>query len=164
VDHPETLYTVNGMAVIFANQGKHDKALEWYGRALAGAKKALGVDHPNTLRTVRGMARVFDKQGQYDKALESYWRAFAGTEKAVMSGIDISGHPPMQYTIGKLVDLYARMGQQEQAQRLRLRMAAMTQGLEVTSIDPEIPKKRAGCELGRDGCEGSVSSRRRRRE
>ena len=164
MDHPETLYTVNGMAVIFANQGKHDKALEWYGRALAGREKLLGVGHPDTLWTVYGMALVFGRQGQHDKALEWYSRALTGTEKAFIWGISISGHPPMQNIIRELADLYERMGKQEHSQRLRLRLTAMTQELEVTPIDPEISKKRAGCDLGRDGCEVSVSKRRKQRE
>jgi len=71
VDHPDTLGTVNNMALVFGHQGQHEKALELYERALVGYEKALGVDHVDALPTVSNMAFIFKKQGQYGKALES---------------------------------------------------------------------------------------------
>jgi len=50
-DHPDTLNTVNNMALVYENQGGYGKALEWYGRALAGLEKSLGKDHPSTVST-----------------------------------------------------------------------------------------------------------------
>jgi tetratricopeptide (TPR) repeat protein len=41
---------------VYDNQGDYSKALEWYGRALAGREKSLGNDHPDTLTTVNNMA------------------------------------------------------------------------------------------------------------
>lgn len=57
-DHPDTLATVNNMAIVFRSQGKYDDALEWYSRALAGMEKALGSDHPRTLATAEDIARA----------------------------------------------------------------------------------------------------------
>jgi len=137
VDHPDTLGVVYNMASIFSHQGKHGKALEWFGRVLAAEEKVLGVDHPDTLTTVSSMALVFYDQERYEKSLEFFERALAGMEKASMLGFN--GHQSMQNISRILVELYTRTGQQEQAQSLRLRMTAMTQGLETTPM--EVSKK-----------------------
>jgi len=63
VYHPDTLATVNNMAMVFRSQGQYEKALGLYERALAGREKTLGVDHPATLTTVNNMGLVFDSQG-----------------------------------------------------------------------------------------------------
>ncbi|KAF8533194.1 hypothetical protein BDD12DRAFT_947879 [Trichophaea hybrida] len=80
-DHPDTLTTVNNMALVFDKQGEYIKALEWYQRVLDGREKILGRDHPHTLTTVSNMALVFGNQGEYIKALEWYQRALDGWEK-----------------------------------------------------------------------------------
>ncbi|KAF3931136.1 hypothetical protein ABW20_dc0109170 [Dactylellina cionopaga] len=77
---------VHNIALTFQHQGKYDKAMRWYERALAGYEKALGVDHPSTLRTVNNIAGVFKNQGQYDEAMQWYQRALAGLEKGL--GVD----------------------------------------------------------------------------
>ena len=59
-DHPYTLHTLQGMAFVFDNQGKHGIALEWYQRVLIGQEKQLGPDHPDTLNTLHNMAISFD--------------------------------------------------------------------------------------------------------
>jgi len=129
VDHPDTLATVNNMAMVFSNQRQDDKALEWYGRALAGREKALGVNHPYTHATVNSMA----------KPLELYEQELAGMDKE--SILPFHSYKSMQCIFSMLVDVYERMGQREQAQNIRLRMTMMTQRLKVTSI--QIPTKRA---------------------
>jgi tetratricopeptide (TPR) repeat protein len=58
-DHPDTLTTVNNMALVYESQGDYSKALEWYDRALAGKERSLGRDHPSTLTTVNNMASVY---------------------------------------------------------------------------------------------------------
>ena len=78
---------------VYDRHGRHNQSLEWYGRALVGKEKVLGVDHPSTLNTVNSMALVFYNQGQYEKALEWFGRALAGREQAL--GV---GHPFTQST------------------------------------------------------------------
>ena len=86
--------------------GQYDKALKFYGRALAGEEKSLGVDHPNTLAIVYNMALVFDNQGQYDKALKNYERALAGCEKSL--GVD---HPDTLTTAHNITSVFRNQGQ-----------------------------------------------------
>ena len=111
----------NSLGDVYWRRGWYGKAMEWYGRALAGREKALGVDHPDTLTTVHNMASVYKSQGQYDKALEWYGRALAGREKSIGTN-----HPRTQTTIRRLVGLYERSGRIEQARSLRTRLQAAT--------------------------------------
>ncbi|KAF3112319.1 hypothetical protein TWF706_010906 [Orbilia oligospora] len=82
-NHPSTLSTVNNIALIFSNQSKYDKAIQWYNRALASRKKALGKDHPSTLSTVNNIAAIFNKQSKYNKVMQWYDRALTSREKAL---------------------------------------------------------------------------------
>ena len=90
VGHPDTLITLDNMALVFGNQGKYDMALEWHQRALAGREKHMGVDHPDTLSTVQHMAYVFATQGKYDMALDWYHRVLAGREKRTVPDLSTS--------------------------------------------------------------------------
>ena len=45
-DHPDTLMTVNNLAIVLEQQGKLDEAKTMYERALAGKERAIGADHP----------------------------------------------------------------------------------------------------------------------
>ena len=74
------------MGALFTTQGKYEKALEYYKRALAGRGKSLGKGHPDTLCAVSSIARVFREQGKYDEALEWSRRALAGKEKTLGKG------------------------------------------------------------------------------
>jgi tetratricopeptide (TPR) repeat protein len=98
------------MALVFNNQGKYDKALEWFQRALDGKEKALGNDHPDTLDTVNNMALVFNNQGKYDKALEWNQRALDGCEKAL--GND---HPSTIGTINNMAMVFDNQGEYNKA-------------------------------------------------
>ena len=62
-DHPDTLNTVNGLAVLLAKQGKLDEAKAMYERALAGRERTLGADHPHTLGTVNNLAGLLNQVG-----------------------------------------------------------------------------------------------------
>ena len=68
--HPETLRTVDNLAILFAQQGKHDEAEPLFRRAIAGYEEALGPAHPNTLRTVNNLALLLDAKGEAAAARE----------------------------------------------------------------------------------------------
>ena len=46
-DHPNVAISLNNLAVIYSNQGKHWEAELIHKRALKILEKALGPDHPN---------------------------------------------------------------------------------------------------------------------
>jgi tetratricopeptide (TPR) repeat protein len=101
----DTLGVTGYLAGVYDSQGDYSKALEWFGRALAGEERLLGRDHPLTLATVNNIALVYKNQGDYTKALELYDRALAGQERSL--GRD---HPDTLATVNNMAVVYASQG------------------------------------------------------
>ena len=53
----------NNMAGVYHAQGDYEKALEYYGKALAISERVLGTDHPDTATTYNNTAGVYHAQG-----------------------------------------------------------------------------------------------------
>jgi hypothetical protein len=79
-EHPDTLTSVNSLALVLERQGKYEAAEEMNRQALHGREKALGKEHPDTLTSVNDLARVLQCQGKYEAAEDR--RALDGREKA----------------------------------------------------------------------------------
>ncbi|KAF3922296.1 hypothetical protein ABW20_dc0107567 [Dactylellina cionopaga] len=75
-DHPSTLATVHGIAIVsknqalatmnnmagvFKSQGKYEEAKRWYERALIGYETVMGKDHPLTLSTAKNLRGLMNK-------------------------------------------------------------------------------------------------------
>lgn len=75
--------TVYNIALVFQFQGKHEKALQWYERALTGFETLLDPDHSDIILTIHGMAMMFKLQGDYKKALVFYQRLLASQERTL---------------------------------------------------------------------------------
>ncbi|KZP23813.1 hypothetical protein FIBSPDRAFT_446477 [Athelia psychrophila] len=82
-DHPDSLATVHGLAILYGQQGRYDDAEQMYQRALGGQERQLGTDHPDSLLTVHGLAVLYGQQGRYDEAETLYNRALIGREKTI---------------------------------------------------------------------------------
>jgi len=95
---------------VYRRHGWYNEVLEWYGRALTGYERALGVDHSDSLNIVPNMAVVFNIQGLNDKALEWYSRALVGWEKAL--GVD---HPDTLTTVHTMALVFENQGQYDKA-------------------------------------------------
>ncbi len=67
-DSEALLDRFHDMGEVYNEQGDHDKALEWYGRALEGYEAILGKEHPSTLNAINNMALVYHKRREYNKA------------------------------------------------------------------------------------------------
>ncbi|KAI5844036.1 hypothetical protein DFP73DRAFT_75435 [Morchella snyderi] len=106
----QALNVINRVANLYYQQGHHTEALEWYERALAGRKKALGEEHPSTLDIVNNIALVYSDQGRYDEALEWYERALAGMKKALGEE-----HPSTLSTVNNIALVYSGQGRYDEA-------------------------------------------------
>ncbi|KAL7270106.1 hypothetical protein RUND412_007199 [Rhizina undulata] len=76
-DDPDTLATVNDIALVFDKQGRYKEAVEFYQRALIGQEKVLGKDHSSTLITLNNMASVKSSQGHGEEAssfIRGHWQ------------------------------------------------------------------------------------------
>ena len=63
-EHRTIAATLNNIAVVYDTQGRYEKALEFYGRALAMRLKRLREDHPDVAATLNYMAIVYETQGR----------------------------------------------------------------------------------------------------
>ncbi len=73
----------HNMAGVFWAQGDYEKALSYYGKALAIKERVLGTEHPSTATTYNNMAGVFWAQGDYEKALDYYRKALSAFKKSL---------------------------------------------------------------------------------
>jgi Tetratricopeptide repeat len=49
VEHPDTLTSMNNLAISYGNQGRLMEAVELHEKVLKVRKRTLGVEHPDTL-------------------------------------------------------------------------------------------------------------------
>jgi hypothetical protein len=81
--HPDTLSSVNILALVLQYQGKYEAAEEMNRRVLEGVEKALGKEHPNTLASVYCLAYWLHEQKRYKPASELYHRAYTGYKEVL---------------------------------------------------------------------------------
>ncbi|SPJ83529.1 uncharacterized protein FTOL_10102 [Fusarium torulosum] len=74
---------INNLGILYADQGRLDKAEAMYERALQGKEKAWGPEHTSTLKTVNNLRNLYADQGRLNKAEAMYERALQGYEKAL---------------------------------------------------------------------------------
>ena len=111
--HPNTLGTVENLAIVYQNQGRYDEAEKLYERALSGNEERLGATHPDTLRTVQNLAIVYQNQGRYDEAEKLYERALSGSEEKLGAT-----HPNTLGTVENLAIVYQNQGRYDEAEKL----------------------------------------------
>ena len=70
-EHPDTLGSLNNLALLYANQGKYELAELLYQRALTTRKRVLGPEHPDTIRVRNNYANLLQKMKQKTKAVSA---------------------------------------------------------------------------------------------
>ncbi len=58
-EHPDTLTSVNNLAVLLMSQGDYAGAAPLYRRALEARERVLGPEHPDTLNSVNNLAYFY---------------------------------------------------------------------------------------------------------
>jgi serine/threonine protein kinase/Tfp pilus assembly protein PilF len=74
-DHPDTLTSMNNLALAYKDAGQLDKAVPLLEQALAKRREKLGPDHPHTFSTMNNLALAYKGAGQVDKALPLFEQA-----------------------------------------------------------------------------------------
>jgi hypothetical protein len=67
-DHPDTLQSLDSLAVLYRSRGWYDQAEPLCKEALAGRRRQLGADHPDTLRSLNNLAALYRSWGRYGAA------------------------------------------------------------------------------------------------
>jgi tetratricopeptide (TPR) repeat protein len=80
-DHPNTLTSVNNLALCLQAMGDNPGALPLYRRALETRERVLGVEHPDTLSSVNNLAYCLQSLGDTAGALPLYRRALESRER-----------------------------------------------------------------------------------
>jgi serine/threonine protein kinase/tetratricopeptide (TPR) repeat protein len=68
-DHPDTLTSMNNLALSYNAAGQLDRALPLCVETLERRKATLGPDHPDTLTSMNNLATYYLAAGQFDRAL-----------------------------------------------------------------------------------------------
>jgi tetratricopeptide (TPR) repeat protein len=63
-EHPDTLGTVNNLAILYRNQGKHEEAEPLFQRALVSYERVLGTNHPETKRVRNNYTNLLEEMKQ----------------------------------------------------------------------------------------------------
>ncbi len=75
-EHPDTLRSLNNLALAYGEIGDYDKSLEYNKKTYELSCRVLGQEHPNTLRSLNNLAFAYGKIGDYDKFLEYSKKAY----------------------------------------------------------------------------------------
>ncbi|KAI0172943.1 hypothetical protein GGR52DRAFT_546814 [Hypoxylon sp. FL1284] len=67
-EHPDTLGSMNDLALVLGSQGKYEEAEKMHRQALRLRQEVLGREHPYTLTSMSNLAGVLDSQGKYEEA------------------------------------------------------------------------------------------------
>ena len=78
-EHPETLNSVNNLAVLYQAQGRYALAEPLLKRALEARTRVLGKEHPSTLISVNNLGFLYQAQGRYDLAEPLYKQRSGGS-------------------------------------------------------------------------------------
>jgi tetratricopeptide (TPR) repeat protein len=112
-DHPDTLSSVEEVAIVFQYQGRYEAAEPLLQRVLDTRTNALGPDHSDTLSSVNNLAALHQHQGKYDAAGPLYQRVL----KARTDSLGAE-HPDTLNCANNLAALYQRQGKYTAAEPL----------------------------------------------
>jgi tetratricopeptide (TPR) repeat protein len=109
-DHPDTLTSLNDLAMLFENIFQYDRALSMYEDCLARRKRILGEEHPCTLASLNNLASLLESMGQRKRALPMHEECLARSKRIL--GED---HPSTLISLSNLAFLIKCMGQYDRA-------------------------------------------------
>lgn len=111
--HRDVAFTLNGLALLYEEQGKYEQAEALHREALRIGEQALGPMHPDLAQLLNGLATLQWRQGKYEQAKPLYEQALHIREEALGSG-----HPETTALLNGLAFLYIEQGKDEQARLL----------------------------------------------
>ena len=129
-NHPETLTSMNNLALLLQDQGKLSEAEPLYRSTLETKIKVLGPDHPETLTSMNNLASLLQAQGKLSEA-EPLFRSTLETQIKVL-GPD---HPDTLNSMACLASLLQAQGKLSEAEPL-LRSTLETQ---IKVLGPDHP-------------------------
>ena len=114
--HPDTLGTMNNLALTYQHQGKWDEAEKLQVEVMNAQKVKLGslADH-HTLTAMNNLASIYLNQGRWDEA-EKLQVQVLNTEKVKLG----SDHPDTLITMNNLASTFGNQGRWDEAEKLEV--------------------------------------------
>jgi serine/threonine protein kinase/tetratricopeptide (TPR) repeat protein len=112
-EHPDTLKSMNNLALVYSGLGRHAEALKLQEETLALMKAKLGPDHPVTLGSMNNLALSYATLGRQADALKLQEETLA-LKKAKL-GPD---HPATLASMNNLAGTYSALGRHDEALKL----------------------------------------------
>jgi non-specific serine/threonine protein kinase/serine/threonine-protein kinase len=75
-DHPDTLASLNNLAVLYEAEGNYDKAEPIFARVLDIKSRILGEENPETLTAMNNLGLLYHARGRFKEAEPLLWRAY----------------------------------------------------------------------------------------
>jgi len=108
--HPNTLTSLNNLAVIYRAVGRLDEALPLYEKAYGLLLQVLGDRHPDTLSSLNNLAGIYQAVGRLDEALPLFEKAY--TLRRQVLG---DKHPDTLSSLNNLAFIYRTVGRLDEA-------------------------------------------------
>jgi len=112
--------SVNNLAFLYRDQGRHTDAEPLLQRSLTILEKAFGGDHPEVANALCNLGQLYEDQGRYTEARPLLQRALDIREKAF--GRE---HPDIALSLNNLAFLYQDQGRYAEAEPLFQRSLAI---------------------------------------
>jgi tetratricopeptide (TPR) repeat protein len=109
-DHPDTLISINNLAMGYGAAGKLDRALPLWEETLKLRKAKLGPDHPYTLTSMNNLAGGYWSARQLDKSVPLFEETLKLQERKLGRQ-----HPDTQLTVANLGVIYRDAGRVQEA-------------------------------------------------
>ena len=116
-EHPFTLRSINGLAVLRTKQKKYEEAKRLFDEVLDARKRKLGEDHPHTLETKNDLAVLYREQVRYDEAEKLLLEAVEGCRLKLGDQ-----HPHTIESINNLIALYEAWNKPEEANQWQAKL------------------------------------------
>jgi tetratricopeptide (TPR) repeat protein len=127
-EHPDTLMSMNNLALALSYRGKYEEAEEIYRQTLRLRETVLGKEHPDTLISMNNLGSILEDQGKYEEAEEIHRRELRLSEMVLGKE-----HPDTLKSMNNLAVVLEDQGKYEEAEeihRRELRLCEMVLGKE----------------------------------
>ena len=129
-EHPDTLRSMNNLAMVLDGQGKYEAAEAMHRQTLELREKVLGPEQLDTLRSMNNLAVVLEGQGKYEAAETMHRRTLELSEKVLSPE-----HPHTLTSMNNLATMLEDQGKYEAAETMHRRTLELSEKV----LGPEHP-------------------------
>ncbi|HLN27317.1 MAG TPA: tetratricopeptide repeat protein [Gemmataceae bacterium] len=112
-EHPDTLASMNDLAVLYQAQGQFAKAEQLYSKTVEIRRRVQGEEHPDTLGSMNNLAALYQAQGKLAKAEPLCVKTLEFNRRVLGEE-----HPDTLGAMNNLAALYQAQGQYARAEQL----------------------------------------------